>query len=349
MTLSRPKLIFIAPAKSSFVLSDIAILSDKYQVIQGQYNWYKKEYLILNLIRQLFLLIFNLGSSKKVVVSFAGYWSVLPTFLGKLFKTPVYIILHGTECANLPEFNYGSLRKKWLRAAIGYSLNNATKLLPVSSSLISTKTVLSSGKTSNQGFMHHFHSLNTPYQVIHNALDGEYWQQKESENKVRKNVCAVFSEAQFILKGGDIILEAAKLLPSYNFLIAGMTAQTLTVDVPDNVRFLGKLSREELRNVFLSSIYHVQISAYEGFGLALCEAMLCGCIPIVSAANILPEIVGETGFVLEERTSEGLITAIRSAENQTNQAERSILARNRILDNYNIEIRAVNLLDALKE
>ena len=36
----------------------------------------------------------------------------------------------------------------------------------------------------------------------------------------------------------------------------------------------------------------------EGFPNALCEAMLSGCIPIVSNVGAMPKIVKETGYLL---------------------------------------------------
>ena len=47
----------------------------------------------------------------------------------------------------------------------------------------------------------------------------------------------------------------------------------------------------------------------EGFGLALAEAMACGCVPIVSKVGILDFIAGDSGFVLEKHDI-GLLKSI---------------------------------------
>ena len=52
--------------------------------------------------------------------------------------------------------------------------------------------------------------------------------------------------------------------------------------------------------------------------MSVLEAMKYGCIPIVTNAYALPEVVGENGFIIERQTE--CISAIKSIlENQYNQ------------------------------
>jgi len=55
------------------------------------------------------------------------------------------------------------------------------------------------------------------------------------------------------------------------------------------------------------------LSNFEGFGVAICEAMLCKCVPIVSDVNFLPEIIGDSGFVLRKRDKKMLIVLLEEA------------------------------------
>jgi hypothetical protein len=80
----------------------------------------------------------------------------------------------------------------------------------------------------------------------------------------------------------------------------------------NNVFFLGKLTPENLRHYYLSSQYYLQLSVYEGFGVSLCEAMLCECIPIGSSVNIIPEIIGDSGFILEKESIDELVFLVKT-------------------------------------
>jgi len=69
---------------------------------------------------------------------------------------------------------------------------------------------------------------------------------------------------------------------------------------------------------------------WEGFPSAPCEAMLCGCVPIVSNVAALPEIAGKTGYVLSRKDLDELEELIYSAlRADTNKAGE--LARARIM------------------
>ena len=93
------KIIFIYPKRASFIDLDINILSKNYFVIANTYNWINKHTLPLALLNQFFFILKNIRASKYLVVSFGGYWSIIPSLLGKWFKKP------GWEHAKSKSFN----------------------------------------------------------------------------------------------------------------------------------------------------------------------------------------------------------------------------------------------------
>lgn len=342
----KENIILVTPFLSSFIKNDIAILETEYNVIVNTYNWKNKILAPWFLILQFFFFLFKISRASKVVVEFGGYWSVLPSILGKLFNVPVFIILHGTDCASIPELNYGSLRKKYIKKACEVSYKNATKLLPVSESLVYVENSFQKDISNRQGYKQFFSEIITPYQIVFNGIDEDYWNPSSNIVKEEKSFLAVFSEDQFYLKGGDLIFEVAKKFPDCKFRVVGI-AEENHADKPNNVELLGRLSLEELKIQYQKSQFHFQLSVIEGFGVALCEAMLCECIPIVSSVNFLPGIIGDTGFVVKEKDVELLAITISKALDVTNKKELGIKARERVISNFSFEQRKDKLLRVL--
>ncbi len=214
----------------------------------------------------------------------------------------------------------------------------ASKLLPVSSSLIKTKnTYYSDDKFSFQGYKHFFPKINTENKVVPNGCDSNFWMRDTNEKKEENTFIAVLSNEQFFLKGGDVIINIAKLFPKQKFYIAG--CNTPKIEKTDNVHFLGKVSPEKLRELYSKCQFHFQLSVFEGFGCALAEAMLCECIPIGSSVNIIPEIIGDTGFILEKRDVVALKKTVKKALAIEDKKALEQKARARIIDKYPMDKR----------
>ncbi len=342
------KIIYVTPLLSSFVRNDISILSDEFEVITNVYNWKDKYLTPLNMIRQFFFLLFHLYSTKAVIVTFGGYWSFFPSLLGKVFNVNVFIILNGTDCASIPSINYGALRKRFVRYACKKSYEWATLLLPVSHSLhyIQNK-YFTDDEESYQGYAHFFPEVKTKYSVLSNGLDEVFWKPDDAVSKDIHSFMTVLSPGQFMGKGVDLILEVAKEFPKHTFYIAGVDQPFHLSDLSENVQFLGRLSAAELRDYYNKVQFYFQLSIFEGFGCSLCEAMLCRCIPIGSAVNVIPEIIGETGYVLKKKDVNLLKELIVSAIEKGNYEELGIQARQRVIDNYTLDMRKNALLNLI--
>lgn len=78
------------------------------------------------------------------------------------------------------------------------------------------------------------------------------------------------------------------------------------------VRQLGYLPREDLATIIAGAITLIYPSVYEGFGLPPLEAMACGVPVIVSNVSSLPEVVGDTGVLIDPHNVDGLAGAIQT-------------------------------------
>ena len=219
---------------------------------------------------------------------------------------------------------------------------------PVSESLIKAKNEFHENQAEiNQGILSFIPDLNTPFKVIYNGLDIDFWTDNYS-TKIKNSFLAVFSEKQFYLKGGDLIFEMAKRFPSFTFKIAGMYKPSF--NVPHNVHFLGIISKEKLKIEYHNSEYYFQLSAFEGFGLSLCEAMLCGCIPIGSSVNMIPDIIGQSGYVLKRRNPHELECIIKDAckQNKVYNSNLAKMAKERVNTKFDLIFRENKLLNTIE-
>jgi glycosyltransferase involved in cell wall biosynthesis len=80
--------------------------------------------------------------------------------------------------------------------------------------------------------------------------------------------------------------------------------------VPEGVRSLGRVSREELVRLYQTAAALVFPSLYEGFGQPPLEAMACGCPVACSNATSLPEVVGDAARLFEPTSTEDLVAAV---------------------------------------
>jgi len=76
------------------------------------------------------------------------------------------------------------------------------------------------------------------------------------------------------------------------------------------VRELGYLSRLELAQIIAGATSLVYPSLYEGFGLPPLEAMACGIPVIASNTSSLPEVVGESGILIDPFNTNALANAM---------------------------------------
>lgn len=77
------------------------------------------------------------------------------------------------------------------------------------------------------------------------------------------------------------------------------------------VRQLGYLSRTDLATVIAGALTLIYPSIYEGFGLPPLEAMACGVPVIASDVSSLPEVVGDTGLLINPHDADAVAQAIK--------------------------------------
>jgi glycosyltransferase involved in cell wall biosynthesis len=89
-----------------------------------------------------------------------------------------------------------------------------------------------------------------------------------------------------------------------------VTSAIEELGLTNNVRRLGRVPADQLDALFRDAVALVYPSIYEGFGLALSEAMARGCPVIASDRTALPEVVGDSGILLDPYDVDGWADAM---------------------------------------
>jgi glycosyltransferase involved in cell wall biosynthesis len=124
-------------------------------------------------------------------------------------------------------------------------------------------------------------------------------------------------------KGHSVLMEALARLRgeglAVGLVIAGdgplrasLSALAEALSVGSSVRFLGAV--EDVRGLLRSADAFVFPSRYEAFGVALLEAMACGCAVVASRTGGIPEIVreGESGILVPPGDPVAIADAIKT-------------------------------------
>jgi len=74
--------------------------------------------------------------------------------------------------------------------------------------------------------------------------------------------------------------------------------------------FLGRVTDEDLHQLYVGARCHVHPAHYEGFGLPPLEAMACGTPTIVSNVSSLPEVVGDAALLVNPADTEEIAVAM---------------------------------------
>lgn len=349
------KLLYIYPERSSFIQKDINFLSLRYRVVLPGHDWKNKSQTPLNFLKQFIFLCRNLPGSKAVFVMFGGYWSFLPALAGKITGIPVYIIPGGTDCVSFPSLGYGSLRKPVMRTFIRWSFSLSTELLPVDESLVISKyTYHPESDYPVQGFRFFFPKLKTPCRVINNGFDPEFFKSDPGLKKENSfiAVAPVNNMMRVRVKGVDTVIMLARKFSSCSFSIVGLSVEVAAKlePLPDNLKVHRFMPQEQFMSLLAESRYILQLSVSEGFPNALCEAMLCHCIPIGSAVGPVPSIIGDSGYVIDSPDPEYLTARMHEILG-TDAATRHLMglkARERIASMFHISRREKAFLQLLE-
>lgn len=317
---------------------------------------YKPEKNLFKFIYQLILLhifiIRNIRSSDILYSWFADYHSFPVVILGKLFRKDTVIIVGGNDAVSVPEIKYGVFYKKGFRQfCVKQTYKMASLILPVHKSLIEGVNYYADKNGLGTGVKYFVKDIKASVIEVPTGYDSEIWRFDADLTKEKSVVttAGVKNMRSFILKGLPLFIEVAKALNEYTFIIIGVSSELkkiIEADLPENLVIYDYIPNDQLVKYISKSKVYCQFSLSEGLPNALCEAMLCECIPVGSSANGIPDGMGDAGYVLKERDVSQAVSLVKQA--LESKGELGKKAREHIINQYSHQRRENTLFDLLK-
>jgi glycosyltransferase involved in cell wall biosynthesis len=183
--------------------------------------------------------------------------------------------------------------------------------------------------------------------VINTALDPAPFPCYGEDRKWIITIGLAGNEARIRVKGLDTFVELARSRPDLSFMIVGAegkAADWLLSQAPPNLTVEGRKEREQVVALLNQSRVYCQLSRREGFPIAVCEAMLCGCVPVGSDIPGIVTIVGDAGTICPVGEVAQASSALDRALQMSGKA-----ARARILENFSRERFCAGVARALDD
>lgn len=327
---------------------DLQILKEKFDVKLCNVNTSKGAGFFIAVIKQFFYLLFNAPRFKVLFIWFADYHSLLPVLFARLYGRYSVINIGGYDADEILHGNPKSLKDKFRKFCVKYSVKNCTKLLPVSTVM---KEYLSRVVDENKS------------SVIYCCIDTKDFKPETDFSHKENLIVTVGGGGGFIKEAKrkrlDLFIELGnefnKRYPQYGakFFAVGHNTNHETYKYLSGLIHSPNIelkpmtkSVDELAEYYKRASVYMQMSYYEAFGIAQAEAMFYGCIPVSNAGGAIPEIVGGAGIVIKDYDIEQYISAIKDILDKKHEDLR-IKAHERVLQNFTLEARKEKLLKIL--
>ncbi len=255
------------------------------------------------LLQFLWILVKNVRKSKVTYCWFAGAPAAFAVFFSKLFGKKSIVIVGGWDAAYFPEINYGAFIKFKDRISVKFVYKHVDKILVVAPFL--KDDIIKYAKIKGDHI-----------EFVPTGFDPDYWKPGEKKENIIITVAGANTLLNVKLKGLEAFIRSAVHIPEVKFIAINVrddAKKYLEKIAPKNVEFTGFLPQNEILDYYQRAKVYCQLSYREGLPTALCEAMLCECIPVGSKAAGVITAIGDTGFYVEYGDEKGTADMIKKA------------------------------------
>jgi glycosyltransferase involved in cell wall biosynthesis len=253
----------------------------------------------------------------------------LAILISKLLRKKTIVVAGGYDVVSLPEIDYGLIRHKKTIKRVKFVLNYATLILPFSNH--SKGEILKISNPKN-------------IKTLYLGVDTKKYK-PGSKKDIVATIGGITTQT-LKRKGLETFVRSSTNMPEFTFYLIGKHFDEGAVSYlksisKDNLIYTGYLEKEDLLNILSNTKVYVQVSAHEGFGLALAESMSCGCIPIVTKKGSIPEVVGDKGLYVPFGDVISTVATIKKAIKMDIE---ELNPRERIINKFSIQERERKLI-----
>lgn len=339
------RLLFVKSRKASFIELDQRLLEERYEVHEiYQPGRYTDPRIVLR----------EVLAADVIVGWWASWHTFLPFTLAWLLHKPSLLIVGGFDTAAEPEFNYGFQLggpRAWLSRL----------------TMRSARTLMTNSEYSREEIHRNIGIAPEQVRVVYHGIediDGAAGRAGPHSGSVAGPLASrlvgnperaivitvgIVDATNLDRKGLRVFVQAAAEVPEVDFVLAGKIVGAAGAELEriagPNVRLTGWLEHEELESLLRRARVYVQASKHEGFGVSVAEAMLARCVPVVTRAGALPEVVGESGILLDDDAIRTVALGVREALH-LNLGD---AARARVLERFSVSQRRDGLFALLDE
>lgn len=328
----RKRILFVQPSESPFIRADIDILRRHFEVRVLDMSPFRRS--LGGTVSAAYHMFRGVLWADLVYVWFADLHARSAIRLGRPLGRPTVVVVGGYEVANVPEISHGLTLDPEKRSMVTHILRKADMVLPVDESL-KRDAIKNLGVAGDN-----IEPLPTGY-------DPETFKPSGQKERMVLTV-GVVDRLNLKRKGLETFVKAAAYLPDVKFVLVGGSKDNAVGELAKtsspNVEFAGPVPHDMLVQYYQRASVYCQLSLYEGLPNALCEAMLCECVPVGTRVNGIPNAMGETGFYVPFGDAKAASEAIEKALVCGKGAE----ARERIKRLFPVEKREKRLVEVIE-
>ncbi len=291
--------------------------------------------------------ILKINHNSDLYISWWGQRSLPSVLVAKLHNKKSIVIAGGTCVSKM-------------KTIYGYNSRNIFKRLLIRLTLMLCDHIVAVSEYNKKEILELMGSkYDDKTSVIYHCVSDEYFKKQEEFKDNTKYFLIVSALEKDNIKRKCIVecIEAINCLkekyPHIKLVIAGhkdngyddLFNLIKSKGLESNVSLIGSISEEDKIKYLQNAYCYLQPTYHEQFGLAIAEAMACGCPVISTNITAAPEVVGDTGILIEANEVDKIVQAIEKIYNDEKLRETlSFKAKERARNLFTYDIKKEKLL-----